>query len=215
MCLHFIYQLRSPVTKEIKYVGLTKNINQRFGQHKWGKESDSVEKTEWINELKQNKITPLIEVIDIAKTKKEGLILEKQYIINYIKNGEKLFNKEVHFLKQFNEKGDLISSFNNIREAKLKTGICIKTRRGLNAGYLFTYGDFNENVFARIKNNRKVNCKKVIQKTKNGDFVKEFEGVREAYRMTGIDHRSISQVAAGSKIRKSAGGYIWEYIKQK
>jgi len=53
--------------------------------------------------------------------------------------------------------------------------------------------------------------KTVIQLTKKGEFVNEFLGVREACRITGIDHRSIAQVAAGSKIRKSAGGYKWEY----
>jgi hypothetical protein len=43
-------------------------------------------------------------------------------------------------------------------------------------------------------------------------FVNEFEGVRQAYRMTGIDHRSIAAVAAKvNKSRKTAGGYVWEY----
>ena len=54
--------------------------------------------------------------------------------------------------------------------------------------------------------------KAVAQYMKDGKFVKEFIGVREACRQTGIDHRSISQVAAGSKIRKTAGGYLWKYI---
>jgi hypothetical protein len=52
----------------------------------------------------------------------------------------------------------------------------------------------------------------VIQKTKDGEFIKEFEGVREAWRITGIDHRSIAAVASGSKIRKTAGGFIWKYL---
>ena len=41
----------------------------------------------------------------------------------------------------------------------------------------------------------------------------EHEGVRLACAATGIDHRSISQVAAGSLIRKTAGGYLWKYKK--
>ena len=53
--------------------------------------------------------------------------------------------------------------------------------------------------------------KAVIQYTKNMEFVREFIGVREACRITKIDHRSISQVAAGSKIRKTAGGFKWQY----
>jgi len=54
--------------------------------------------------------------------------------------------------------------------------------------------------------------KAVAQYTKQGELVQEFIGVREAWRQTGIDHRSIAQVAGGSKIRKSAGGYLWKYI---
>lgn len=54
--------------------------------------------------------------------------------------------------------------------------------------------------------------KKVVQKTKDGITLNVFIGVREASRLTGVDHRSIAQVASGSKIRKSAGGFLWEYI---
>ncbi len=53
--------------------------------------------------------------------------------------------------------------------------------------------------------------KRIVQLDKNNNVVAEFEGAREAGRITGIDHRSISQVASGSLIRKSAGGYKWKY----
>lgn len=54
--------------------------------------------------------------------------------------------------------------------------------------------------------------KKVSQFDKKGNFINDFDGVREACRITGVDHRSIAQVAGGSKIRKSAGGFIWKYL---
>ncbi len=54
--------------------------------------------------------------------------------------------------------------------------------------------------------------KSVIQKTKDGIFVNEFLGVREACRLTGIDHRSIAEIANGSNPKRhSAGGFKWEY----
>ncbi len=53
--------------------------------------------------------------------------------------------------------------------------------------------------------------KVVYQYTKDGILVGFFNGVREACRKTGIDHRSIAQVAARSETRKSAGGFKWEY----
>lgn len=55
--------------------------------------------------------------------------------------------------------------------------------------------------------------KKVAMLDKDNNTIKIFEGVREAYRQTKIDHRSIAAVAGGSKIRKTAGGYKWQYIK--
>lgn len=58
---------------------------------------------------------------------------------------------------------------------------------------------------------RRVLCKQVLQIDRSGIVVNEFDGVRIACKKTGIDHRSISQVASGSKIRKTAGGFIWKY----
>lgn len=55
--------------------------------------------------------------------------------------------------------------------------------------------------------------KSVAMLDKDNNTIKIFEGVREAYRQTKIDHRSIAAVAGGSKIRKTAGGYKWQYIK--
>ena len=210
---YFIYQLRCPITKEIKYVGQTKNIGQRFDQHRWGSEMDSKEKLNWINELKSKKLIPLLEIIKIAKNKKEALILEKEYIIEYINNGENLFNLEsLRYLKQYDKYGNLIGKFNTIREAIFKTGISVKTSRGLSGGYLFTYGDFDKNIFEKIKNNKKINCKIVIQRTKTGEFLNEFLGVREACRITGIDHRSIASVAGNKNPKRhTAGGFNWEY----
>jgi hypothetical protein len=67
----------------------------------------------------------------------------------------------------------------------------------------------------KTKKLRSVNSpliKRVQQIDKLGNVVNEFYGVREACRVTKIDHRSIAQVALGSKIRKTAGGYKWKYI---
>ena len=54
--------------------------------------------------------------------------------------------------------------------------------------------------------------KPVLQFDKNGNLIKEFNGVREAGRVTNIDHRSIQSVASGSNPqRKYAGGFVWRY----
>lgn len=53
--------------------------------------------------------------------------------------------------------------------------------------------------------------KKVRQIDLKGNLVAEFEGVREASRITGISHHTIQKVAKGKEKRKTAGGYVWKY----
>ena len=55
----------------------------------------------------------------------------------------------------------------------------------------------------------KANSKKVIQKTKDNLFVKEFCSIIEAERQTGISNGNIVECLHNK--RKSAGGYLWEY----
>lgn len=51
--------------------------------------------------------------------------------------------------------------------------------------------------------------KKVIQLTKDGQFVAEYETAHEASRITGIARTNICGVCRG--IKKSSHGYIWKY----
>jgi predicted GIY-YIG superfamily endonuclease len=53
--------------------------------------------------------------------------------------------------------------------------------------------------------------KTVYQVDKNDNIVNVFLSTREDGRLTGIDYRSISQVANGSLVRKTAGGFKWLY----
>ena len=51
--------------------------------------------------------------------------------------------------------------------------------------------------------------KKVIQYTKDGDFVYEFESTLEASKTTGINQGNISLCCLGK--RPSAGGFVWQF----
>lgn len=53
--------------------------------------------------------------------------------------------------------------------------------------------------------------KTVYQFDKNGNFVKSYDSVREAYRQTKIYYKCISDCCLGNQ--KTAGGYIWKYAK--
>ena len=54
-----------------------------------------------------------------------------------------------------------------------------------------------------------VNYKKVQQFTLDGQFIKEFESIKQAEQETNTCHGKISLVCLGK--RKSAGGYLWKY----
>ena len=53
------------------------------------------------------------------------------------------------------------------------------------------------------------NSKKILQLTKSGEFIREWPSAVEASRQLGIARSNICSCCNG--IRKSAGGYIWEY----
>jgi len=56
-------------------------------------------------------------------------------------------------------------------------------------------------------------CKKVVQYTTKGDFIKEWESISEASRSLSINSSNISMCAKHQ--RKKAGGFRWEYTTEK
>ena len=76
----------------------------------------------------------------------------------------------------------------------------------------------NPNTIAGLVNyNKFVRPKKIHQYSLDGEFLAEYNNVREAHSKTGVCARNIHQVAAktpfnqAGNIRKQAGGYIWRY----
>ena len=56
---------------------------------------------------------------------------------------------------------------------------------------------------------RGVNAKKILQFTKSGELIKDWQSAYEAAHNLGIAQSSICSCCNGK--RKSAGGYVWEY----
>lgn len=173
-----VYILRCPITKDVKYVGMTTNMVDRFRRHLSNKEN--IQKYNWIKFLGENNLLPIAEVMYSDLTKEQA----EQKEINTIKLFSGLFNIE-------------------------KGGLTPPSRKGMK----------DTQKTKRLKFENSPLKKVVIQKTIKGVFVNEFSGVREASRITGIYHDTISQVASKKEIikrgkpmiRKSAGGYKWEY----
>ncbi len=58
---------------------------------------------------------------------------------------------------------------------------------------------------------KKANSKPIIQRTKNGEFIKRWESASEASRVLNICQITISKVCNKDKHSHTAGGYKWEY----
>ena len=77
--MEYIYSLICPIENKIKYIGLTKNIEERYRQHK-SNQLKSIRK--WVLFLKKNNQYPEINILDFTD-KKNGRELEKIYIEKY------------------------------------------------------------------------------------------------------------------------------------
>lgn len=60
---------------------------------------------------------------------------------------------------------------------------------------------------------KKSQMKPILQFDLNGKFIKEFESILKASKLCRINQSHISTVAKGK--RKTAGGFIWKYKKEK
>lgn len=115
--------------------------------------------------------------------------------------------------------GNLIKTYKSIAEAIRKEGIRVRVHNNKNktiGGFVWVSSagklpNFKE-ISSSLSNWRKGRMMPVLQVDKAGNIVNEFAGVREAGRQTGIDHRSIQSVAAGSNSKRhTAGGFKWVY----
>ena len=77
-------------------------------------------------------------------------------------------------------------------------------------GYNVNYGTRNIRV-AEKQINRKDCSRQVLQYTKSGLFLKEYQSIAEATRETGVQGTHIIQVCQMKPKHKSAGGFIWRY----
>lgn len=209
--MRYIYLIKDPETLKVVYVGETKDLKSRIYQHLYNKNTNDF-KDEFISNVKKKGLSPIFEIVDFANTKREALTKENLYINKYLKEGFELFNKRNNqTVRQFDLNGNLIAEFEDRLMAERITGIRPRLDRYTAGGFYWTYGQFDPSKIKQKAEALKVRCKVVQQFDLNGNLIAEFEGVRIAGKETGIDHRSISQVAAGSKIRRTAGGFKWSY----
>lgn len=132
-----------------------------------------------------------------------------------------LWCKEVYC---YDLQGNFIKSYHSQQEASRDTGCnqsnikdCCMHKNGRRSigGYMWEYADsaiYGEPITPYTEKPSKFKIDKgIILTSKNGKIVKEFNSVKEAILFTGVT-LSMSNRAL-NKVRKTAGGYIWEYKK--
>lgn len=217
-----VYQIKNSITGDL-YIGSTVSINKRGKEH-FSSLARNANKCRGlqsaVNEfgIKNFTIAPLITC------SKQYLMAMEQWFIDTLKPKYNIHrNTSTPFgcpVDQYDLEGALIKRWSGIRVAARSLKIQLRKFNKSNltiGGFVWIKDGQPLPDFSAI-NERKKNksqSKSVLQIDKNGNTVAEFYGVREACRITKIDHRSISQVAAGSKVRKTAGGFIWKYKKEK
>jgi len=209
LVMYSVYKISCPFTNEVKYIGQTTNFKVRCVSHFNDKKADK--KFKWIQDVISNGRIPLFEVIAIFEAKKEALVFESKMINKYNlpKKVKPLLNKT---FRQTFYKWKLDGTFVEKVEGTRQELGNVRVNRLTSKGYVWS----RENKFPQWKvdeylKSKSVNKKQVHQINKQNELIQTFDGVREAGRITGIDHRSISAVASGSKVRKTAGGYKWKY----
>lgn len=99
MAQFYIYGLFDPITKELRYIGQTKNPKKRYNQYlknyylKGSKKTGKIRYVNnWVGSLIKNNLNPEIQILDKSLDFKEILELEKFYISYFRFLGCKLTN---------------------------------------------------------------------------------------------------------------------------
>lgn len=136
---------------------------------------------------------------------------------------QKLVNEpRMRPVNQYNFDGELINTYPSINEASKAIGVSTRTMSSIcgkigahsTHGYIFRYADdtspwVNYNPYlCRGNEERK---RTVEQYDKHGNFIRSYESVNEASRITGISRRWIQSICNPERSDKSAHGYIFRY----
>lgn len=160
-----VYFLKDPKTREVRYVGISQNVNKRFRQHIT--DNKDCYKKRWINKLLNENLLPNLETVDTNLSVEEAFELEKKYIKNFKEIGIKLTNetiggeapmadkkhKEETKLKMSESRKREQNSFfgkKHSDETKNKLKLSLKGRKSWNKGKKLTEGHIKNLKIAKV-----------------------------------------------------------------
>ena len=169
--IQYIYRLIDPITKCVVYIGKTKNLKKRFGDHKRLRKNKYETRLEvWKNNLIKSGYFPIMEIITECNEFNANE-LERFYIKSYREMGINILNST--------DGGDGLQ--NPSEETRRKIGLKSKgripseeTRRKISES------SYNKGISIKCYNHL-------------GEFIKEFINSRRASEELKISHKSISK----------------------
>ena len=226
----YIYTLEHPITKEIRYVGKTKNPKMRFHNHCNKLHNEKSHKRNWINKLKKEGLKPKMKILDEV-LESEWKFWERFWInqlkqwnfnlVNHTSGGDGLtLGNETSFKKgniPWNSgtakpkilKGNRGKTENSVKN-QFKKGVK-PWNKGVTGYNTSRKGkplqkEIKEKISNTLKGKPSNKKRNIKQLDMNRNLIKKFSSITEAKLETGI--KGISNVLTGRA--KTAGGYLWE-----
>lgn len=205
----FIYTL-SDKYGDIRYVGKTKNVKERYRGHIYYSDKTITYKNNWIQSLLKNGEYPVISVIDEVEYE-DSSFFEKYWISQMRTWGFVLTN--------LTDGGQGTCGYKHTEEAKnkmrkpksnehkIKISNSQKGRK-LNESWKISIKEGCKKSIKMLETNRRIGKEREIEVYQYDKFnllINKFNSLKEAKEATGIKH--ISECINGK--RKSSNGYIW------
>lgn len=124
-------------------------------------------------------------------------------------------------IRQFDENGKFIVEHESLQQAVTASGVSEKSilntvygTRKTGGGYIWRRCQRDSEVIDVAPTKQLENtglAKKVLQFSKDGEFISEHASIGQAAKTTGINRRSISDALSG--VQKTAGGYVCKYAE--
>ncbi len=207
--LVYIYTLEHPLTKEIRYVGKTKNPKQRFHNHCNKSHNVKSHKRNWINNLVSQGLRPKMDILDVV-TENDWRFWERYWISQLKSWGISLVNHT--------DGGEGLSLGNNTSFKKGNTPW--NKGKGVEKVPKGNRGKTEANIVNQFKKggvpwNKQVSgyttskSKPVLQISLDGKIISEFINCKAASIAFDCNIENIRNVCAGRA--KTARGFIWKY----
>ena len=231
----YLYYLKDPITKEIRYLGQTTNLKRRLYAHRYDalqKETPNPWKKNWIKKLQLLGLNPIMEVFRVCKgySKEDVDKLEVQLINEYFENGFRLLNSRnaPPYTVGVNRKRKPVyqydpvtrektAVFSSVREASqvikasqvnLRKAI-LKDGKSTYRGFLWSFTDYSElsHNSPRLTGRPK---KKILATNMTTGDKTEFNSVSDAALQLSLCPGNISKVCNGKRF--IAGNYTFSYM---